>query len=72
MATQLSDQAQTRLVLATLSACAVRTLDELNPGFRPVFERYLANAYAQMRESEWDAGGVMEALAWTHDFVQKL
>jgi hypothetical protein len=65
------DLDQTGLALAALTACIVRTLHELDPGVRPAFERYLDNAYGDLRHNP-KAAGALETLAWTREFVKNL
>ena len=67
-----ADPDQTRLALAAVAACIVRTLDESIPGFRPTFERHLDEIYRQIRESGGDTLGALETLAQVRHFVKEL
>ncbi len=62
MPTQLSDQAQTRLALASLFAALVQTLGERDEAFVPKFEERLEHLYREMDDYESNPIGALETL----------
>lgn len=65
-----SDQDQTRLALATLVACTVRTLDEAGVISRSRFEHFLSQAYSELRDKEADNLVALETLSWTREALK--
>jgi hypothetical protein len=63
---------QTRLALAILTACFVKTFSEQDESFRIRFERNLTRAYKEVRESELSHVGAMETLRWVEGYLKDL
>lgn len=63
---------QTRLTLAVLTACFVKTFSERDESFRARFEQNLTKAYKEVRESELSHIGTMETLRWVSDYLKDL
>ena len=65
----LNDQDQTRLALASLTACVVQTLDGGLEAFAPRFVTNLEAAYASLKDAGMDVK-VLETLGWTREFFR--
>lgn len=65
-----SEDAETRMTMAALTAALVRALSDENPGLADRFCQHLETTYNSMRDYESEPSGVMETLKWTHDFVK--
>jgi hypothetical protein len=63
---------QTRLILAVLTACFVKTFSEQDESFRVRFEHNLTRAYKEVRESELSHIGTMETLRWVSEYLKSL
>jgi hypothetical protein len=63
---------QNRLALAALTACLVKTIGEGDIDFSERFERNLEKAYGELRSTEPQNTGAMEALRWTGEFLKQL
>jgi hypothetical protein len=63
---------QTRLALAALTACLVKTLSEQDESFQSRFTENLDRIYKDVRDSELPHIGAMETLGWTGEFLKKL
>jgi hypothetical protein len=63
---------QTRLALAALTACLVKTLSEQDESFQSRFTENLDRIYKEVRDSELSHIGAMETLGWTGEFLKKL
>lgn len=61
---------QTRLALATLAACLVKTLNETDPSFAARFEAHLGDSYHYFRDTGAPNDGVMETLKWTREIIR--
>jgi hypothetical protein len=70
MATQLGDQDQTRLALASLFAALVQTLGERDEAFVPEFDRRLERIYREMEDYESNPIGALQTLRWTHELIR--
>lgn len=65
-----SDDAETRMTIAALTAALVRALEATAPGLSERFTAELENLYASIREYESTPTGAMETIKWTSDFVK--
>ena len=63
---------QTRLTLAVLTACFVKTFGERDELFRLQFEQNLTRIYKEVRESELSHIGTMETLRWVEGHLKYL
>jgi len=63
---------QTRLALAALTACLVKSLGERDPVLQERFEANLETAYNNIREMEARHIGALEILHWTREFLKEL
>ena len=63
---------QTRLALAVLTACFVKTFSEQDESFRLRFEQNLTRAYKEVREAELSHIGAMETLRWVSEYLKDL
>ena len=71
MTHQLSDQDQTRMALAALTACVVQSL-KLNGVIRSAdFEKSLEVAYGDIRDMGLDTLGALQTLSWTREILKK-
>lgn len=67
-----ADTAQTRLAIAALAACLVRSLGESNPGLQSRFEALLEKAYHNLQGASVAHTGAMETLTWTRQFLKEI
>jgi hypothetical protein len=72
MSQQLSDGEQTRLVLATLFACTVRTLEKSGRISGEEWVAELMGAYNLLTEKGGHNLPTMEALGWAMEALQEL
>ena len=70
--TSVNDEAQTRLAVAALAACVLRTLGDSVPGLRPKFENSIATAMAVLRKEHPESSAALETLSWARDLVRIL
>jgi hypothetical protein len=63
---------QTRLALAALTACLVKSLGGQDPALQAKFEANLEKAYNNIREMEARHIGALEILHWTREFLKEL
>jgi hypothetical protein len=71
MATQLDDQAQTRLAVAALFVALVRTLGEQDQSVPARFDENLERLYRDMEDYPSNPVGALETLRWTHEMLRK-
>jgi len=67
-----SDQDQSRLALAALTACIVQALHEPQGDLRTRFVQLLERAYHKMRDHAVDNSKAMETLHWTKQILREL
>lgn len=71
MSSQEENPNQTRLALATLTACIAKTLGESDSTFLPRLEKHLEAAYYSFRDTTPVNVGVMETLNWTREILRE-
>ena len=69
---ELSEEAQTRLAVASLAAALVKALDERLPGIQASFEGNLRKLYDQGKEVEFPSIGALETIKWTGELLLDL
>jgi hypothetical protein len=69
---ELSEEAQTRLAVASLAAALVKALDERLPGIQSSFEDNLRKLYDQGKEVEFPSIGALETIKWTGELLLDL
>lgn len=62
---------QTRLALATLTACIAKTFGESDSTFLIRLEKHLEDAYYYFRDTTPVNIGVMETLTWTREIIRQ-
>ena len=62
---------QTRLALAALTACLVKTISEQDESFLEKFKHDLHNTYRDIKDMELSHIGTMEILTWTDEFLKR-
>ena len=67
---QLSEQAQTRLAVAALTAALVKTIGERDKSFSSLFMKELDRHYRNMEDYDTHPTGAMETLRWTKELIQ--
>lgn len=63
---------QNRLALAALMACLVKTIGDEDAAFIKRFEQKLEKAYGELKGTEPQNTGALEALRWTGEFLKEL
>ncbi|MEM7489289.1 MAG: hypothetical protein AAF390_09225 [Pseudomonadota bacterium] len=72
MASQLDDQAQTRLALAALNAALVRTLHESGAISAQDYLGNLERIYGLVRDRETSSVELLETLNWTREILKDI
>ncbi len=63
---------QTRLTLAAVTACLIRSLDEEDAGLQRRFRENIEKVYQSLRDDDVAHTGAMETLGWIKQFLKKL
>jgi hypothetical protein len=72
MTQKLSDQGQTNLALAALTACVVKTLQSNDVIRSQDFENALEEVYRMIRDGGGDTTDALQTLSWTKEFAKQL
>ncbi len=63
---------KTKMAIAALTACLVKTISVQDAAFEERFKENLSIIYKEIREHGPSHNEVLEALSWTADYLRKL